>query len=346
MGNVASEAEIPNPTKPGCPPEPRPEGNEPVILHVYAFPTGDNNYLSLLSTFGFGAHHSGIEVYGVEYAFEGGIDKLSGLYRQRPKSIPPKAEWTYSESIVVGITKKTRKEVRELLAEMAPNWSRNTYHLIANNCNHFSHAFSIALGIQSGIPSWVNRLASAAETIATLRGPMPTQEELMELPALQRVVPGPDEVQTLAPFIAKDDIQTFNENMWHPLDFIIFEKIPGATSQTDKGPSLLAIFPFTKPLQVTAVAITGKLDEPGASPKKVQFFKNLVEASRGFEPLKGIKPDYQIQFKDNKPQTVSFPPGTFTDTISLGIYIMDNLSGKSDQATILTSLDFIGIPGV
>lgn len=116
-----------------------------------------------------------------------------GIYLQKPKSIPKGAEWQYKETVLLGYTKKTREEVwqqysissqpkwKQLLQDLQPKWPRNAYHLLTNNCNHYTECVATAL-LGAGIPSWVNRLASLGASVGRLRsGGIPTQEEIMNM---------------------------------------------------------------------------------------------------------------------------------------------------------------------
>ena len=57
-----------------------------VILHVYDLHDA-NNYLHSV---GLGAYHSGVEVFGVEYAFGGSdVPGVTGIFESTPKVVPP-----------------------------------------------------------------------------------------------------------------------------------------------------------------------------------------------------------------------------------------------------------------
>lgn len=85
-------------------------------------------------------HEKGIEVYGVETAFDGGFDGTlfqpttltccqdeCGIYIQKPKSIPKGVEWNYKETVLLGYTTKTKEEVRSKRFTFLPNSSRKSF---------------------------------------------------------------------------------------------------------------------------------------------------------------------------------------------------------------------------
>jgi len=312
---------------------PVPEEGETVTLHVYVFPSDGNNYLSVIETLGFGAHHSGIEVYGVEYAFEGGYEEGCGIYKQKPKEIPSRAQWVFKESIVLGKTSKTKAEVRHILGTMAPKWPQNSYHLLSNNCNHFTDAFAKELLNGRGIPGWVNRLASTAYTLAALKGPVPTQEELMNMTVLQNP---PTQPVDLVEVMDRERVQVFNENIWHPIEFILFEKRQGATLRSDCDPELLVIYEFKTPVQIRHLIFSGPSD--GSSPKTVKLFNNINFNS--FETAQGTEPACEFVLKSNNPPPVLLPLTVFQGVRTLSIHIIDNLGGV--PTTQITRLDAWG----
>lgn len=53
-----------------------------------------------------------------------------------------------------------------ILDQLKHEWPGNKYHLLRRNCNHFSKALLAALGLKA--PSFINRLASAGDMLATV----------------------------------------------------------------------------------------------------------------------------------------------------------------------------------
>jgi desumoylating isopeptidase 1 len=74
--------------------------------------------------------HTGIEVYGVEYYFSGGI-------QQSPAGTT--AFGTPLRVVDLGVTHIPKDIFEEYLNEIAPRYSAETYSILKNNCNNFSN---------------------------------------------------------------------------------------------------------------------------------------------------------------------------------------------------------------
>jgi hypothetical protein len=164
-----------------------------VLLNVYDIVWGN----ALLCPFGVGVHHTAIEVYGTEFAF-GRSSRGTGVFELRPRSCPPHI---FRESIVLGSTALSLREVQQRVATMALEWMGPTYHLTKRNCNSFANALAAQLlsvppppgmavedvyggcppaaaaaqaaaaagGPASVLPGWANRVARAAEMLLPRR---------------------------------------------------------------------------------------------------------------------------------------------------------------------------------
>ncbi|XP_028551918.1 deSI-like protein At4g17486 isoform X1 [Dendrobium catenatum] len=126
-------------------------GNAPVYLNVYDL-TPLNGYVYWA---GLGIFHSGVEVYGVEYAFGAHDYATSGVFEVEPKQCPG---FRFRKSIFMGTTCLDPIQVREFMEHHSTNYNGDTYHLIIKNCNHFCKDVCYKLTGNS-IPKWVNRLA-------------------------------------------------------------------------------------------------------------------------------------------------------------------------------------------
>ncbi|KAM0934261.1 putative PPPDE peptidase domain-containing protein [Dioscorea sansibarensis] len=122
-----------------------------LYLNVYDLTTM-NNYLYW---FGLGIFHSGIEAYGMEYAFGAHDYPTSGVFEVEPKSCPG---FIYRRTMWLGSTNMSRSEFRLFIEDLAVNYHGDTYHLISKNCNHFTDDVCRRL-LGKPIPGWVNRLA-------------------------------------------------------------------------------------------------------------------------------------------------------------------------------------------
>lgn len=126
-----------------------------VYLNVYDL-SDQNNCLYWC---GFGVFHSGVEVFGAEYAYGGHDLEISGIFHTEPKKPPGPVE--FRVSIPMGVCRLSKTEVERLVDQMGQGYKGNTYHLLQKNCNHFSNAFCKEL-VGRRAPTWVNRLAGLA----------------------------------------------------------------------------------------------------------------------------------------------------------------------------------------
>ncbi|CAH9056257.1 unnamed protein product [Cuscuta europaea] len=130
----------------GCSP-----GNAPVYINVYDL-TPINGYFYWA---GVGVFHTGIEVYGVEYAFGAHEYPTSGVFEVEPRQCPG---FKFRRSIRIGTTVLDPIQVREFMEHQSANYHGDSYHLISRNCNHFCQDICYKL-TGNNIPKWVNRLA-------------------------------------------------------------------------------------------------------------------------------------------------------------------------------------------
>ncbi|KAI1720692.1 PPPDE putative peptidase domain-containing protein [Ditylenchus destructor] len=143
----------------------------PVRLNIYDM-YWINDYAS---TVGMGVFHSGIEVYGVEYAYGGHPFSFSGIFENTPRDANELGEqFTFREGISLGETDFSPSDVRKLVQTLGLEYRGDKYHLIAKNCNHFTAALAKTLTGQD-IPNWVNRLASISGSIPFLERWIPQE---------------------------------------------------------------------------------------------------------------------------------------------------------------------------
>ncbi|XP_057445174.1 deSI-like protein At4g17486 [Lotus japonicus] len=126
-------------------------GNTPVYLNVYDLTTV-NGYMYWA---GLGIFHSGVEVYGVEYAFGAHDYPTSGVFEVEPRQCPG---FKFRKSIFMGTTSLDPFQIREFMERLSADYYGDSYHLIVKNCNHFCDDICYKLTGNS-IPKWVNRLA-------------------------------------------------------------------------------------------------------------------------------------------------------------------------------------------
>mmetsp|Transcript_35035 Transcript_35035/g.63028 ORF Transcript_35035/g.63028 Transcript_35035/m.63028 type:complete len:211 (+) Transcript_35035:58-690(+) len=127
----------------------------PVVLNVYDL-APQNAWFYWC---GVGIYHSGVEVYGVEYAYGGHEYDSPGIFATAPKE--PPGQVVFRESILIGETDLSHQEVYRLVQQMGNEYKGNKYHLLQRNCNHFASDFCAQLSGKIA-PYWINRLAGIA----------------------------------------------------------------------------------------------------------------------------------------------------------------------------------------
>lgn len=131
---------------------------ERVFLRVYnlgqTFVTRWHN--SLVKSYG--AYHTGVEVYGREWAFGATLDDSVTAVNWNP---PGECEdHDFRESLYMGSTSCSPQQVEEIINEMRVEWTGSSYNMLKRNCHNFSEAFCGRLAVARP-PAWINDLACA-----------------------------------------------------------------------------------------------------------------------------------------------------------------------------------------
>jgi len=130
-----------------------PDAPTTVKLHVYDLgaSTAVEILNSVLRSVGTGAFHCGVEVLGWEWSFY----SLQGVSCCPPQKC---SAHHFRETLVLGSTQMTPKEIAKLLAELRNAWPAGDYHVLRRNCCHFCDIFSRRLGV-GPVPDWAVHLA-------------------------------------------------------------------------------------------------------------------------------------------------------------------------------------------
>lgn len=147
------------------------EPENAVYLNIYDVLTPDDpatipRLNNVLVHCGLGVFHTGVQVWGREFAFGGHPDDDSGVFEVPPKKCPAVR---YRSTLLLGYTKVSEPDVEELADFLGTTeYVGNRYSLISRNCNTFSQHFTRLLGVQDKFPAWVNRLACMAVNVSCL----------------------------------------------------------------------------------------------------------------------------------------------------------------------------------
>ena len=159
--------------------ETRGETGVPVYVNVYDM-VEQNAYLYWA---GIGIYHSGVEIYGREYAYGGHEYDAPGIFATLPEHAPGNV--VFRERILVGTTELSPQQVYRVVQELGREFKGNRYHLLQMNCNTFSSELCYRLTGKRA-PGWINRLADLAVNlhcllptgwVPPLRPPMATSQE-------------------------------------------------------------------------------------------------------------------------------------------------------------------------
>jgi hypothetical protein len=133
------------------------------IYHIDAY-TGWLNW-ALLKNAEMPIYHTGVEVFGEEWAFNYFDDcwddpTISGVISCVPKSMPG---YDYQESICLGPTQLTEDQVDRHIYRLRDEWPANTYHLTRRNCISFAKAFIEVLRPPAPFPATIAQVNESSK---------------------------------------------------------------------------------------------------------------------------------------------------------------------------------------
>eukprot|EP01066_Platyproteum_vivax_P011111 Platyproteum_vivax@DN5035_c0_g1_i2.p1 len=145
----------------------------PVVLNVYHVPNmvWINNLLYVCRQ-NCGLFHAGVVVHGIEFFFQAldilpHKDELNvtnmkvltpfGICGIEPGTWMP-TKSLFKESVFLGFTKLSFRKVLDLLSEIGPKWSGDSYQVLEHNCVHFCEDLSVMLTSRKP-PCWINDMS-------------------------------------------------------------------------------------------------------------------------------------------------------------------------------------------
>lgn len=153
-----------------------------VFLNVYDVLTpSDSKTIPRLNNVlvhcGMGIFHTGIQVWGREFAFGGHAEPDTGIFEVPPRECPAVR---YRMTLKLGQTAVSERTFDHVINTLGMSeYLGYRYSLITRNCNTFSSHLARLLGVDSKFPAWVNRLACLALNVRCLL-PEPLLQPLYE----------------------------------------------------------------------------------------------------------------------------------------------------------------------
>ncbi|UYV83667.1 DESI2 [Cordylochernes scorpioides] len=110
-----------------------------------------------------------------EYAYGGHPFPFSGVFEIMPRDAEDLGDqFKFKQSVVLGFTDFLAEDVKQIVEDLGRKYRGDLYHLINNNCNHFSDEFTQTL-CGKAIPPWVNRLAYVCSRVPFLQRCLPKE---------------------------------------------------------------------------------------------------------------------------------------------------------------------------
>jgi hypothetical protein len=105
----------------------------------------------------------------IEYAFGPSDKPGTGVWEQKPKTLPKDREETglfnkYREELKMGSFKAIPHKLRKSIDDLKRQWPGQKYDPLTRNCNHFSDTVCKQF-VGCEIPKWVNKLAGVGNKV-------------------------------------------------------------------------------------------------------------------------------------------------------------------------------------
>jgi len=128
----------------------KPKG-EPVYLNIYSL----GSWNCILSFFGIGVYHTGVEIYGTEFWYGGHDNTTTGIMRSTPGELGLSLE----EKIFMGYTQMSYQELKTDIHFLDKIWIGTEYEPFSHNCNDFSRDFLYRILQVEYFPPYINRFS-------------------------------------------------------------------------------------------------------------------------------------------------------------------------------------------
>jgi len=181
-----------------------PSLQEPVYLHLYHLGThGHGSLLNrLLNNMGAGVYHCGVEVFGKEWSF---ADTVTGEGQGVFECVPRRCKGhTYDETVLMGHTLFSEKYVLGIIELLRLEWQPADYHLLEQNCCHFTDSLARRLGVR-GVPDRIFIMCRYGEACIAGRPCVCNQSRACE--GAENIYVPPQEVTCRPEFSSDDTLQ-------------------------------------------------------------------------------------------------------------------------------------------